>query len=98
VAAAGRLLAGPAAGFLAGGIYAIAGIGPHIEGYTFNGELAAAVPATAAVVVGLVARRRDSGRWLVVAAALGGTAMLMKQSGFDGLAVVFAVALLVGSA
>lgn len=94
VAAAGRLLAGPAAGFLAGGIYAIAGIGPHIEGYTFNGELAAAVPATAAVVVALVARRRDSGRWLVAAAALGGTAMLMKQSGFDGLAVVFAVALL----
>jgi hypothetical protein len=94
VAMAGRLLAGPAAGFLAGGIYAIAGIGPHIEGYTFNGELAAAVPATAAVVAALVARRRDSRWWLVAAAALAGSAMLMKQSGFDGLAVVFAVALL----
>jgi hypothetical protein len=88
------LLAGPAAGFLAGAIYAIAGIGPHIEGYTFNGELAAAVPATAAVVAALVALRRDSRWWLVAAAALGGSAMLMKQSGFDGIAVVFAVALL----
>jgi 4-amino-4-deoxy-L-arabinose transferase-like glycosyltransferase len=94
VAAAGRLLAGPTAGFLAGGIYAVAGIGPHIEGYTFNGELAAAVPATAAVVAALVARRRDSRWWLMAAAALGGSAMLMKQSGFDGLVVVFAVALL----
>ena len=94
VAAAARLLAGPAAGFLAGGIYAIAGVGPHIEGFTFNGELAAAVPATAAVVVALVARRHDSLRLLFAAAALGGSAMLMKQSGFDGLAVVFAIALL----
>jgi 4-amino-4-deoxy-L-arabinose transferase-like glycosyltransferase len=94
VVAIGRLLASPAAGFLAGGLYAIAGIGPHIEGFTFNGELAAAVPATAAVAAALVAWRRDSRRWLVAAAALGGSAMLMKQSGFDGLAVVFGVALL----
>ena len=94
VVAIGRLLASPATGFLAGGIYAIAGVGPHIEGYTFNGELAAALPATAAVAAALVAWRRDSRRWLVAAAALGGSAMLMKQSGFDGLAVVFAVALL----
>ena len=89
-----RLLASPSAGFLAGALYAIAGIGPHIEGYTFNGELAAAVPAAAAVSVAVVAWQRDSRRWLVAAAALGGSAMLMKQSGFDGLAVVFAVALL----
>ena len=92
--AIGRLLATPEIGFLAGALYAIAGIGPHIEGYTFNGELAAAVPATAAVAAALVACRRDSRRWLVAAAALGGSAMLMKQSGFDGLAVVFAIALL----
>jgi 4-amino-4-deoxy-L-arabinose transferase-like glycosyltransferase len=91
--AIGRLLASPA-GFLAGGLYAIAGIGPHIEGYTFNGELAAAVPATGAVAAALVAWRRSSRRWLVAAGALGGSAMLMKQSGFDGLAVVLAVAMI----
>jgi hypothetical protein len=93
LAAIGRLLEGPA-GFVAGALYAVAGIGPHIEGYTFNGELAASVPATAAVAAAAFAWRRDSRAWLVAAAALGGSAMLMKQSGFDGLAVVFAVALL----
>jgi 4-amino-4-deoxy-L-arabinose transferase-like glycosyltransferase len=94
IVAIGRLLASPEAGFLAGGLYAIAGIGPHIEGYTFNGELAASVPATAAVAAVLVARRRDSRRWLVAAGTFGGSAILMKQSGFDGLAVVFVVAAL----
>lgn len=93
VVAIGTLLVSGAAGYLAGGLYAIVGVGPHIEGFTFNGELAAAVPSTAAVAAALVARRRNSRWWLVSAAALGGSAMLMKQSGFDGLAVVFAVAL-----
>ena len=94
LAAVGRLLESPGTGFLAGAIYAVVGIGPHIEGYTFNGELAAAVPATAAIAAALFAWRRDSPAWLVAAAALGGSAVLMKQSGFDGFAVVFAVALL----
>lgn len=93
LAAIGRLLAGPAPGFLAGALYAIAGIGPHIEGYTFNGELAASVPSTAAVAASLVSRRRGSRPWLFAAAALGGSAILMKQSGFDGLVVVLVVAL-----
>ena len=91
--AIGWLLASPSTGFLAGSLYAIVGIGPHIEGFTFNGELAAAVPATAAVAAALLAWRRSSDRWLLVAGLLGGSAMLMKQSGFDGLAVVAAVAL-----
>jgi 4-amino-4-deoxy-L-arabinose transferase-like glycosyltransferase len=94
LAAIGRLLDAPATGFMAATLYAIAGIGPHIEGYTFNGELAAAVPATAAVAAAVGAWRRDSRAWLIAAAACGGSALLMKQSGFDGLAVVFAVALL----
>jgi 4-amino-4-deoxy-L-arabinose transferase-like glycosyltransferase len=94
VVAIGRLLASPSTGFLAGALYAIAGIGPHVEGFTFNGELAAAVPSTAAVAAGLVAYRKRSRWWLAAAAALGGSAMLMKQSGFDGLAVVFAIAVL----
>jgi 4-amino-4-deoxy-L-arabinose transferase-like glycosyltransferase len=91
--AVGRLLDSPATGLLAGALYAVAGLGPHIEGFTFNGELAAAVPATAAVAASLVAWRRQSARWLVAAGVLGGAALLMKQSGFDGLVVAFAVAL-----
>lgn len=91
--AIGRLLESPATGLLAGALYAVAGLGPHIEGYTFNGELAAAVPGTAAVAASLLAWRRESTRWLVAAGVLGGTALLMKQSGFDGLVVAFAVAL-----
>jgi 4-amino-4-deoxy-L-arabinose transferase-like glycosyltransferase len=91
--AIGRIVASPTTGFVAGALYAVAGVGPHIEGYTFNGELAAAVPATAAVAAALVASARASRAWLGAAAMLGGSALLMKQSGFDGLAVVFAVAL-----
>jgi 4-amino-4-deoxy-L-arabinose transferase-like glycosyltransferase len=84
----GRLLESPAAGFAAALVYAVVGVGPHIEGYTFNGELAAAVPATAAVAAAAMATSsRRNGRWLVLAGALGGCAILMKQSGFDGLAV-----------
>lgn len=89
----GRLFDGERTGLLAGGLFAVAGLGPHVEGFTFNGELAAAVPSTAAVGAALVAWRRDSRRWLAAAGLLGGTALLMKQSGFDGLAVAFAVAL-----
>src|SRR5262249_30012272 len=74
LAAIGRLLAGPAPGFLAGSLYAIAGIGPHIEGYPFNGELAASVPSTAAVAAGPLPLRRRSRALRVVAAAPGGPA------------------------
>jgi 4-amino-4-deoxy-L-arabinose transferase-like glycosyltransferase len=89
----GRLLDGERTGLLAGGLFAVAGLGPHVEGFTFNGELAAAVPSTAAVGAAFVAWRRVSVRWLAAAGLLGGSALLMKQSGFDGLAVAFAVAL-----
>ena len=80
-------------GLLAGGLYAVAGVGPHIEGFTLNGELAAAVPSTAAVAAAFVAWRRGSRGWLAAAGLLGGVALLMKQSGFDGLVVAMAVAL-----
>ena len=89
--AAGRT-AGPHAGVLAAGLFATAGLAPHLEGFTLNGELVAAVPATAAVAVALASYERGSRRLLMLAALLGSTAMLMKQSGFDGLAVVLAVA------
>jgi hypothetical protein len=88
--AAARVVS-PAAGFLAGALFAVAGVAPHLEGFTFNGELAASVPATAAVAVALNASRRSHLR-LAFAGALGGAALLMKQSGFDGLVVVLFVA------
>ena len=59
------------------------------------GELLAAVPSTASVLCGLLAWRRDDGRWLVGAGALAVTAPLVKQSALDGgvaLAALLAVA------
>src|SRR5437588_385428 len=74
-----------------------AGIGPDIEGFTMNSELAAAVPAAAAVACAVRWRMVERLRWLVAAGALGAGAMLMKQSGFDGLATVLLVAVLTAS-
>lgn len=91
LAAAGRVFS-PRAGLIAGALFATVGVAPHLEGFTFNGELAACVPASAAVAVAFAAYRRRSTALLAAAALLGGAAMLMKQSGFDGLAVVYAVA------
>ena len=90
--AIGYLLESPAVGLTAGLLYAVVGVGPHIEGYTFNGELAAGVPATAAVAAAAVALRRTSLRWFALAGALGACGVLMKQSGFDGLAIALAAA------
>lgn len=94
----GRRLESPAAGLIAGLVYAVVGVGPHFEGYTFNAELAAAVPATAAVAAAATAMSSSRRRlWLALAGALGGSAILMKQSGFDGLAVACVAAVAVSS-
>jgi 4-amino-4-deoxy-L-arabinose transferase-like glycosyltransferase len=95
--AIGDLLVSRTAGLLAGSLYAFVGIGPRIEGYTFNGELAAAVPSTAAVAAALLAARRRSRAWFAIAGALGACGVLMKQSGFDGLVVAAVVAAWSGS-
>jgi 4-amino-4-deoxy-L-arabinose transferase-like glycosyltransferase len=86
------LLFSRAAGIAAAAIYAVVGVGPHIEGFTFNGELAAALPATAAVASAAAWYRRRHGAWLVCAGVMGGLAILMKQSGADGLVVALLVA------
>src|SRR5437588_9584077 len=49
VGAIGWMLRGPGTGVAAAVIYAIVGVGPHIEGFTLNGELAAGLPSAAAV-------------------------------------------------
>jgi 4-amino-4-deoxy-L-arabinose transferase-like glycosyltransferase len=91
----GWLLRSRATGIAAAAIYAVVGVGPHIEGFTFNGELAAAVPATAAIAAALGWRRTRRRALLVAAGALGATAILMKQSGFDGLALAVVIAVAV---
>ncbi|MDQ2982649.1 MAG: hypothetical protein M3R70_01805 [Actinomycetota bacterium] len=91
----GWLLRGPVTGVAAAAIYSVVGVAPHLDGYTFNAELAASLPATGAVAAALAWRRSRRTSWLLAAGLLGGSALLMKQSGFDGLAVAAAVAIAV---
>jgi len=81
----GRLLISPTAGMLAALMYAVLGVGPHFEGFTLNGELAASLPAAAAVLAAACALRSRRRGLLLAAGILGGAAITMKQSGFDGL-------------
>ncbi len=90
---AGWLLRGPWAGAAASLVYAVVGVAPHLQGFTFNGELAAALPATAAVVAALAWRRDGRVGWLVTAGGAGAIGILMKQSGFDGLVVALVIVL-----
>ncbi len=94
VGAIGWMLRGPATGAVAALVFAVVGVGPHIEGFTMNSELAAAVPAAAAVACAVRWRVLARPGWLVAAGLLGSVAILMKQSGFDGLAMALAVPLL----
>src|SRR5262249_27698831 len=89
--AIGWMLSGPWTGAAAAAIFAGVGDGPHVQGFTFNGELAAALPATGAVAAALAWQRSRRDRWLVVAGLAGAAAVLMKQSGFDGLLVAGAI-------
>ena len=89
----GWMLDSPATGIGAAAIFVVAGEAPRLEGFTMEGELAAAVPATAAVVCAVRWRLVRRNRWLLAAGFLGALAILMKQSGFDGLAVALIVAL-----
>jgi hypothetical protein len=91
--AAGWLAHSREVGIWAAVLYAVVGIAPRLEGYTLHGELAAAVPATAAIATALYSWRCGR-RWLlVVAGGLGAVGVLMKQSGFDGLVVALVIAM-----
>jgi 4-amino-4-deoxy-L-arabinose transferase-like glycosyltransferase len=87
----GLMLKGPWTGAAAAAIYAVVGVGPHVQGFTFNGEIAAALPATAAIAAALAWRRDRRLAWLLLAGLAAGTGPLMKQSGFDGLLVAAGV-------
>ncbi len=86
--AIGWLLAGRATGITAAFLYAVAGVAPHLEGMTLNGELLAAAPSTASIALALWWWRGGrSAWWLAGAGFLAGAALTMKQSGIDGLVV-----------
>ena len=92
VGAIGWMLRGPGTGVAAAVVYAVVGAGPNIEGFTLNGELLAALPATAAVACALAWWHSGRDRWLFAAGVLGGSAITMKQAGFDGLVAAVALA------
>ena len=66
-------------------LVALLGLSPFVEAFVLNGELIAAVPATFGVwcFVRYLATRQPG--LLVAAGLLGGTAVMVKQSAFDGL-------------
>src|SRR5205085_445360 len=63
--ALGWMLRGPVTGAAAALIWAVVGVGPHIEGFTMNAELAAALPATAAVACAVRWRMVTRHGWLI---------------------------------
>jgi Dolichyl-phosphate-mannose-protein mannosyltransferase len=79
-----RLAGGRITAVTAGLLTATVGASPFVESFTLSGELLASLPAVLSLVafVGYLSSRRR--RWLVLAGALTGTAVLMKQSAFDG--------------
>ncbi|OJF11639.1 hypothetical protein [Couchioplanes caeruleus] len=88
LAAIGWLLVNRAVGVAAAWLYAVAGLAPHLEGMTLNGELLAGVPSTVAVALVVYWWRRDRPLWMLAAAGLAaGLALTMKQSGIDGVIV-----------
>jgi len=96
VAAAAWSLAGRRAAVLAALLVAVAGAAPHLQGFMFNGELAAGAFAGWAVAATAWYRRSGSRWWLPLAGLAGGSALLMKQSGFDGLLLALGYALWAG--
>jgi hypothetical protein len=96
VAAAGWALAGRRAAILGAGLVAVPGAAPHLQGFRFNGELAAGAFSGWAVAGAAWYVRLRADWLLVLAGGCGAIALLMKQSGFDGLAVALVCACAVG--
>ena len=94
VATAAWALAGPRAAVAAAWLYALASPAPHHEGFTANGELLAGAFSATGVALALLWRRAPSERLLLAAAIAAGAAPMVKQSAFDGAAVVVAIVIL----
>jgi len=86
-------IAGRRAGIAAGLVAAVLLAGAFVEGYEFNGEIIAAAVGSWGAVLALWWRAgRIASRWLLAAGLLAASAMLVKQSAVDSVAVVLAVA------
>ncbi|MEO7370200.1 MAG: hypothetical protein ABIZ69_05010, partial [Ilumatobacteraceae bacterium] len=87
-------IAGPRAAAIAGFLVAVASSNARIEGFIANGELLAGAVAATGVAAACAYLFRDrSIRWLFAGGLLAGSAMSLKQSGFDGfLAVMLCIA------
>ncbi|HEU5271388.1 MAG TPA: hypothetical protein VFU36_15790, partial [Jatrophihabitans sp.] len=96
VAGAGWALAGRRAAILGALLVAVVGAAPRLQGFMFNGELAAGAFAACAVAAIAWYARRRAGWLLLLAGGCGAIAVLMKQSGFDGLAVALVFAYILG--
>jgi hypothetical protein len=79
-------------------VYAVVGSSPALEAFSAYGELLAGVPTLASLVLFVVWWRAGTGRWWLLAWAgvLGASAVLIKQSGFDGLLTIAAALLWFG--
>jgi len=85
----GSRLYGRPAGLSAAALYALVSSGPQVEGFIVNGELLATLPAVAAVVLLLRARRAARpARGLFLAGLAAGGALLIKQSAIDAALIV----------
>ncbi|MGH3091957.1 MAG: glycosyltransferase family 39 protein [Gaiellaceae bacterium] len=87
-------LAGRRAAVAAGVLAAVAGSSPYIEAFTLNGELLAAIPATAAILAFIVHQEREQAHWLVLAGLLAGFGLTLKQSAVDPLLAISAMLVL----
>ena len=96
VASAAAALAGRRAASCGALLVAVAGAAPRLQGFMFNGELAAGAFSACAVACAAWYARRRAGWLLVLAGCCGAIALLMKQSGFDGLLAALLCAYLVG--
>ena len=79
-----RLARGRITAATAGLLAATVGASPFVESFTLSGELLASLPAVASLLCFCVYLERRRVRWLLLAGVLTGSAVLVKQSAFDG--------------
>jgi Dolichyl-phosphate-mannose-protein mannosyltransferase len=84
-----RLARGRITAVTAGLLAATVGASPFVESFTLSGELIASLPAVLSLLCFCAYLGSSRVRWLLLAGALTGVAVLVKQSAFDaGLAAV----------
>jgi len=83
VAAIAARVGGRINGYATAVLLATLGASPLIESFTLSGELLAALPAALSLLAFTVFLRVGKLRWAAFAGLLCGTALMMKQSGFD---------------